>query len=275
MSSTAPILAATEAASGPMAPDATTVLATIDGIRSAADAAVCLERLFLATSALGASAGLYMVLIPELDDGWSSVALLASDHCGSAPLFDADAVADHPWVRFARNHSTAVTDRDLPPASPEDATALERARAHGFAAHLVIPTTAGAERGRVELLCLGRADPGAFDGEDQRLVRLLAHVLAAELHDWFKRHLRSGLEQAAGLRPEDLELLALEWQGLGTKDIALRTGLSLAAVDSRFQRLIHRLSCNNRKAAARRAAEYGLLEDARPPAHPARPAPRG
>lgn len=258
-----------------MAPDATTVLATIDGIRSAADAAVCLERLFLATNALGASAGLYMVLIPELDDGWSSVTLLASDHCGSEPLFDGDAVADHPWVRFARNHSTAVTDTALPPESPEDIAALKRARAHGFAAHLVIPTTAGAERGRVELLCLGRADPGAFDGEGQRVVRLLAHVLAAELHDWFKRHLRSGLEQAAGLRPEDLQLLALEWQGLGTKDIALRTGLSLAAVDSRFQRLNQRLSCSNRKAAARRAAEYGLLEDARPPSHPARSVPRG
>jgi DNA-binding CsgD family transcriptional regulator len=275
MSSTVPPHLASEPSAGLLAPDALAVLTAIDSIRSAADAAECLERLFLTTSALGATAALYMVLIPEPEDAWSSVTLLASDHCGVEPLFDAGGVADHPWVRFARSHSTAVTDGSLRPESTSDTAALGVARAYGFTAHLVIPTTAGAERGRVELLCLGRSHPAGFDGEDQRLIRLLAHVLAAELHDWFKRHLRSGLEQSAGLRPEDIQLLALEWQGLGTKDIALRTGLSLAAVDSRFQRLNQRLNCSNRKASARRAAEYGLLEDAHLPARPAQPVPRG
>src|SRR5204862_7581109 len=103
-----------------------------------------------------------------------------------------------------------------------------------------------------------RAD--AFEGEDARMIRTLARALAAELHDWVTRHLSESLQEAARLHATDIELLRLEWQGLGTKEISLKTGMSPATVDSRFQRLNVRLQCANRKASARRAAAHGLLE---------------
>ena len=110
------------------------------------------------------------------------------------------------------------------------------------------------------MLCLGSQKEDAFEGEDARIVRTLARSLAAEMRDWLTDHLRRRLQQAARLRAMDVDLLALERQGLGSKEISLRTGLSIVSVDSRFQRINTRMKCANRKASARRAAAYGLLE---------------
>lgn len=73
-------------------------------------------------------------------------------------------------------------------------------------------------------------------------------------------YLRDRLQRTAGLHQPDLDLLTMAWQGLGTKEISQRTGLSFATIDSRFQRINARLKCPSRKASVRRAAAYGLLE---------------
>lgn len=246
-------------------------LAAIDRIRSARDAAACLERLFQATQAIDASASLYTVAIPEAGPELTSITLFACDPGFAQQFFDSGLVESHPWVRFARTHTTPATDRQVPVRDASDAAAIDAARAHGFGSYLIVPTTAGAELGRVELLCIAKGADGGFEGEDQRIVRMLARALAAELHDWFDLHLRAGLQQAARLQVRDVQLLALEWAGLGTKAISLRMGMSMAAVDSRFQRLNRRLNCASRKASARRAAEHGLLEASRRCADPVSP----
>ena len=245
----------------PLAPDeVAAALAAIDRIRTAADAAQCLERLFQATQAIGASASLYTVAIPEDGGELSSITLLACDPAMAHVSFDPGPMARHPWVRYARTHTTPGTEADIQVETATDAAALDNARRCGFVACLVIPTPAGADLGRFEMLCLGSAMPGAFESDDRRITWMLARALAAELHDWFAAHLRTSLQQAARLQAPDVELLALEWAGLSTKEIAQRTGLSIAAVDSRFQRLNSRLNCPNRRASARRLAEHGLLE---------------
>jgi len=246
-------------------------LAAIDNIRSARDAAECLERLFRATRAIDATASLYTVLIPEKGSELSSITLFACDPGFAEQLFDVRSVESHPWVRFARSHTTPGSGGQVPIDGAADVAAIDVARAHGFGSYLVVPTIAGAELGRIELLCLGRAVDDSFEGEGQRIVRLLARSLAAEMHDWFSLHLQAGLQRSARLQAQDVQLLALEWEGLGTKQIALRTGMSMAAVDSRFQRLNQRLNCPSRKASARRAAEHGLFEAGRPWAAPLRP----
>ncbi|MBE0547745.1 MAG: response regulator transcription factor [Rubrivivax sp.] len=246
-------------------------LAAIDGIRSARDAAECLERLFQVTQAIDATASLYTVAIPEKGPEMSSITLFACDPGFAQQLFDPGPVQSHPWVRFARTHTTPGTGRQVQVRGPSDAAAIDVARAHGFGSYLIVPTVAGAELGRIELLCLGKGVHDSFESEDQRIVRMLAGSLAAELHDWFTLHLRAALQQAARLQAQDVQLLALEWEGLGTKEISLRTGMSVAAVDSRFQRLNQRLNCPSRKASARRAAEHGLLGAARHCAAPVSP----
>lgn len=238
----------------------TDALSAIDRIRSAGDAAECLERLLAATRAIGATGSLYIVAIPEGGPELSSIALFACDPGFALQAFDFAPMETHPWVRFARAHTTPGTAGQVQIDSAADAAAVELARTFGFVSCLIVPTIAAAERGRVELLCLGEAREDGFEGEDRHIVRLLARALAAEMRDWFTTHLRASLQRATRLQAIDVQLLAYERGGLSSKEIAQRTGMSIAAVDSRFQRLNRRLNCASRKASARRAAEHGMLE---------------
>lgn len=235
-------------------------LAAMDRIRSARDAAECLDELFLATRAMGATASLYTVAIPEPSLEVSSISLFACDPGFAHQLFQMGPVQSHPWVRFARTHTTPGTDDQVHIGSANDAAAIDLARAYGFGSCLIVPTIGGVGLGRIELLCLGKDLDDSFKGEGQRIVRMLARSLAAELHDWLGIHLRADLQRSARLQDQNVDLLAYEWQGLGTKEIAQRTGLSITAVNSRFQRLNRRLNCSSRKASARRAAEHSAFE---------------
>ena len=231
-------------------------------VHLAENAPQLLERLMSATAAIGATASIYTVAIPGNGTEPSSFSLFAchpgfaQQQCRLGPL------VDHPWFRFAKTRSAPATDQQVQLEQSSDAEAIELARRYGFTSCLIVPTSSGVDPERVEMLCLGSTRGDAFEGEDARMVRTLARALAAELHDWVTRHLSESLQEAARLHETDIELLRLEWQGLSTKEIALKTGMSTAMVDSRFQRLNARLQCASRKASARRAAAYGLLEGA-------------
>lgn len=245
-------------------------LAAVGKIGTSRDAAECLTHFFDATHAMGVASGLYAVLIPEAGGELSSITLFACDPA-FAQGFDPGADLMHPWLRYARQHTTAIAGEELLLQSPDDAAAIAFARQHGFGQCLLVPIAAGAELGRTELLCLGAEDGTTFGFIEPRPLKALAHALAGELHAWFTLKLQASLLQEARLQPQDIQVLACEWQGLSSKEIARRTGMSIAAVDSRFQRLNIRLRCANRRAAARRAAEYGLLQSVSPCAAPLLP----
>lgn len=235
-------------------------LEAIQQIHRATTPPQVLDTLAEITQSMGLSASLYSVEIPEPDDEPFSFSLFACHPALAHQQQRLGALHDHPWFRFARTHSSPGTDHTVPATQEADLHALALARRYGFTSCLIVPTSGGADLRRTELLCLGSPRPAAFEGEDARLVRTLARSLAAELHDWVTRHLSERLKEDAQLRASDIELLRLEWQGLGTKAICSRTGMTPAAVDSRFQRLNARLACASRKDAARKAAEHGLLE---------------
>lgn len=229
-------------------------------IHLAKDPPELLDMLMSATLAIGATASVYTASIPEDGDEPSSFSLFACHPGFAHEQYWQGTLLEHPWFRFARTHTTAGTDQQIPFQQGPDAAAIELARQYGFKSCLIVPTPSGVDLARIEMLCLGSSDAGAFEGEGARIARTLARSLAAELHDWLTAHLRRRLQESARLQETDVDLLALEWEGLGTKQISLRTGLSVASVDSRFQRINTRLRCANRKASARRAAAYGLLE---------------
>lgn len=235
-------------------------LEAITRIQSARDAPNLLERLMNATAAIGATSSLYTAAIPESESETSSFSLFAC-HPGFAYRQDRlGSLLDHPWFRFASTHSAPGTDQQLRLQHASDAAAIELARQYGFRSCFIVPVPSSAGAGRFEMLCLGSSSPSAFEGEDARILRTLARALAAELHDWVTRYLSERLQAIARLHDADIELLRLEQQGLGTKEISLRTGLTRTSVNSRFQRLNARLACPNRKASARKAAVYGLLD---------------
>ncbi|MEO6279855.1 LuxR C-terminal-related transcriptional regulator [Roseateles sp.] len=235
-------------------------LEAIVEIARAADPPAVLDRLMTATAAMGATASIYTAEIPEDCDEPSTFSLyachpaLAQEHDRSGHLLR------HPWLRFARTHTSPGTDQQIPASQPSDEEAIDLARRYGFRSSLVVPTLAGPDIGRVEMLCLGSRWADDFEGAEARVVRTLARSLAAELHDWLTRHLRERLQKTARLQKMDVDLLAMELQGLGTKEICMRTGMSSASVNSRFQRISARMQCTSRRAAAKRAAAYGVLE---------------
>jgi hypothetical protein len=243
-----------------VSPDPAVALAAIGGIRDAADMPRLLVRLFEVTAAIGATACVYAVAIPEDEQESSCFAMFACDPSFAQDQLMRGAIHHHPWFRFARTRILAATDTDLPANSEHDRATIDLARRHGFASCLILPTATQVGLGRLDVLCLGSSQDKWFDHDDARTTRLLARVMAAELNAWFTRHLRENLRSAANISAADLCLLAYERQGLGTKAIASRIGQSKAAVDSRFQRINNRMNCASRAASARRAAEYGLLD---------------
>lgn len=242
------------------AADATAALEAIGCLDDCSDMPGLLVQLFEATAALGARACIYAVAIPEDEQESSCLAMFACDPAFAQDQLMRGPIPQHPWFRFARTRSLAATDADLPAASEHDRATVELARHHGFASCLILPTATQVGLERLDVLCLGSDQARWFERDESRTTRLLAPSLAAALNAWFTRHLRQALRSAAQLSEADLCLLAYERQGLGTKAISSRTGQTEAAVDSRFQRLNHRMNCSSRAASARRAAEYGLLD---------------
>jgi len=238
----------------------TQALDAIAQIPKATEPPELLVKLVEATTAIGASASLYTAAIPEGGLDPSCLTLFAC-HPDYAHAQDSlGPILAHPWFRFARTHTLPGTDRQVRVEEGTDQEAIDLARKYGFRSCFIVPTPAGFNLDRIEMLCLGSNAADDFDGAEARIVRTLARSLAAELHDWLTSYLQERLRTAANLKEEDVDLLAMEWRGLCTKEIAIRTGQSIASVNSRFQRINTRLHCAGRKASATRAAAYGLLE---------------
>ena len=260
MSSTDPVCTNPQSENTPDPAGAASAVEAIARIAGASDPPRVLDLLVKATTALGASASIYAAGIPEGGDETSCFALFACHPRLAQVHGNRQMLSDHPWARFSRTHTMPATDHVIEARGPADITALELARQYGFRSCLVIPVATGVRSARTDMLCIGSDRVDAFEGPDARSTRTLGRALAAELHDWLTHYLRERLRQTAQLEAEDLGLLAMEWQGLGSKEIGTRMGLSITCVDSRFRRLNARLNCLNRHRAAARAAAYGLLE---------------
>ena len=260
MPSITPVRAASIRERSQVSDYAARALEAITQIAPAAEPPQLLDRLTLATAAIGASGSIFTASIPEGGLDPSCFTLFAC-HPAIAQLHgNKEHLLKHPWFRFAQTHTIAATDRQIALTHDADRAAVRLAREHGFRSCLVVPNPENAPTGRSEMFCIGSDTADDFEGPEARTVRSLARALAAELHDWLTRYLQERLRAAANLQAADVDLLSLEWQGLGTKEIARRTGMSESSVDSRFQRINVRLRCSNRKHSARRAAAYGLLE---------------
>lgn len=229
-------------------------------ITAAKDPPQLLERLLRATAAIGASAGLYTAAIPEGNRAQVCLSLFAGHPGYAHAQNDLGSLLSHPWFRYACTHSTSGSNRQIRIEEGPDLAAIKLASQYGFRSCFVVPTPAGLGLQRLEMLCLGSEALDDFEGPEASIVRTLARSLAAELHDWLTHHLQQRLRQGAQLAKADVNLLAMEWRGLRTKEISLLTGLSVASVNSRFQRINERLHCASRKASAMQAAAYGLLE---------------
>jgi DNA-binding NarL/FixJ family response regulator len=124
---------------------------------------------------------------------------------------------------------------------------------------VVVPAHAPQGLTRLGALVLGSSTKGYFDEETLPAVSFAANGLAQSLHTWQVDQLREEMLTRVRLTDEDLALLAYQQQGLSSKEVARLKDSTSQAIDSRWQRLNNRLGVTSRAAAARLAAEYGLV----------------
>lgn len=229
----------------------------IDQVHRAADPFCLVDILHRVTSALGADGGVYVHAIPEDESHSALRVLMAGDSYWGRACVREHALETDPWMLYARDHFVPVLASELPgmPAPWGAATADHLECPSG----LIVPTQSGGGLNRFGVLCLASERRGNFESDGTHVFQLLAHSLSLELHEWWTRQTRTQLLQVAHLSSDDLQLLALERQGMGTKQISRRLGIGVTAIDSRFQRINVKLMSPNRKLSALRAATHGLL----------------
>lgn len=233
--------------SGPSIPATRMALAALRDASDPCDLPVSLCRV---TQAFGARASVCAHVVPDPERPPQVLLLCACDAERIYTHLRAESALDHPWLRYAREHDEPVWSSQLGSTAADSPTASSRPV-------LIIPTHSGGTTGRYGVL--GVEFAGSDDDGLVHEQRLLAEGLAHELHDWWMRRTRAELQREARLRSTDLQLLAFERQGLGTKQIARLIDSTLLAVDSRFQRINAKLGVANRRHAALRAAIHGLL----------------
>ena len=145
----------------------------------------------------------------------------------------------------------SLTDRER--------TVVQLAERFGFRSAVIVPAPTGGGLSRLGMLVLGSESDGYFEGEGYPALKVVARSVAMELHERYTALIGHELRTHSKITEADLRLLAYELQGRGTKSIARLTGASCEAIDTRFRRINGKLHAPNRMAAARLAAEYGLI----------------
>lgn len=167
--------------------------------------------------------------------------------------------AHDPWFQYAERHSSPICASRIPLKTPSQAAVVELAERYGVASGYVVPAPSCGRVSRLGVLVLGSHQRGYFEAKESGPIKVLARSLSMELHEWWVRAARRDLVEKHRLTSEDIELLKMERDGLGSKQIADRLNTSRAAVDSRFQRICAKFQLPNRRATAHAAAEHGVI----------------
>jgi DNA-binding CsgD family transcriptional regulator len=243
-----------------LAPDfASRVSSVVERVAGAADEHGACELLWAAVRHFGADAAAFASFVRDDDSFESYRFLLACDPRWCDEYLEEAWFASDPWLKHAMDYGTPARGSEVIVATEGQRRAVALAARYGFASSAIIPAPSTGGMSRLGVLCIGSTTPWYFEVEGFARLRVLARSLAMELHEWWMNRIKRELIEESGLSSEDLRLLAYEWHGLSSKEIARQLNTSPQSINSRFQRLLTKLGTPNRKAAARLAAEYGLI----------------
>ena len=234
------------------------VLNLLAGFNSADNAESAVGQFHDALELIGADAGVFLSAISDDAARTSYRSLLACDPVWAIEYARLGWHEHDPWLRHALHNEDPVRDTELK-LLPREHEFVQTAAKYGFASAMVVPAPSSAGTSRVGVLCLGSNRPGFFDGDAYPRVRIVATMLAMELHRWMRRAACKELLAKARIRPEDIDLLWHEQAGHTSKVIAKAMNVPPQTVDTRFHRLCMRLDVPDRRSAARVARLYGLL----------------
>lgn len=235
------------------------VIQLVQGIAAAQTPSVLLELLFDVTVAMGADSAAFVSHVRGDFAHETFRFVLACDPRWCFEYKTKAAYADDPWILYASSNSEPICASEIPALTKPQREVRALAIKYGMASALVVPAPSGGAQCRVGMLAIGSKREGYFEGDGAAPFQVLARSLSMELQGWWVRRLRKEMIDELGITAQDLQLLGLERFGFGTKEAATELGLSLASVDSRWQRLNRKLNTPNRAAAARFSVAYGLI----------------
>jgi DNA-binding CsgD family transcriptional regulator len=229
-------------------------------VAQAPDRAAAVELLHEGAGALGAEQAVFASFVSDDDSRESFRFLLACDPEWCFRYQEQGWFANDPWLQYARSNPEPIAASRIPLRTQRQRDFERLAAEFGCASFYIVPAPSSSRVSRLGVLGLGSSTAGFFESPAVNAVKVLARGLAMELNEWCANEVRQEIVAQCRISPDEIELLRLEWAGLGTKAICRELGLSPTSVNSRFQRLINKMSTPNRRAAARLAAEYGLLQ---------------
>lgn len=238
---------------------ASRVSGTVERVAQAPDEQEACALLGQAVRHFGADAAAFASFIRDDDSYESYRFLLACDPRWCDEYLEEAWFASDPWLKHAMDYGTPVRGSEVTVITESQRRVVALAERYGFTSAAIIPAPSSGGMSRLGVLCIGSNTPGYFDGLGFVPLRVMARSLAMELHEWWLNRIKRQLIDDSGLSVDDLHLLAYEWHGLSSKEIARQLNTSPQSVNSRFQRMLTKLGMPSRRAAARLAAEYGLI----------------
>ena len=229
-------------------------------IESTTDAATAVELLREVTLRMGAEVSVFGSFMPEDRSGNSYRLLVACDPQWCSEYEAQSCFANDPWLAYAFCHSEPIRGSELSASSEPERSIVRLAERFGFRSCVIVPAPSCGRLARMGVLCLGSSLPGYFEGDGYSAFKIVARSVAMEFHEWWLARLRDELIATAGIVERDRHILAMEAAGLTSKEIARRLTITTAAADSRIRRIRLKLAAPSRRAAARLAAEYGLIQ---------------
>jgi DNA-binding CsgD family transcriptional regulator len=227
-------------------------------IEAAADAATLVDLLHEAVRQIGADVASFLSFIRDGDcESFHFLLACAPQWCVD---YERQAwYADDPWLAYAKRHAEPARASEIDLRSESESTVVRLAEQYGFRSTVIVPAPSSGGLSRLGMLCLGSRVPGFYEDEGFGSFKVMARPLAHALHQGCIRAVREEVRRCWRITREELVLLDYEIKGLRTKQIAKLLGTSAYSIDARFTRVNAKLGVLNRKAAARLAAEYGLI----------------
>jgi DNA-binding CsgD family transcriptional regulator len=219
-----------------------------------------LELLNEAKAAFGAESAAFVSFVRDDDCAESFRFLLACDPVWCMEYQECAWYSCDPWLLHAQASAEPTCGSRIECRTQTQHETVALARKFGVVSAYVVPAPAAQGLSRLGVLMLGSSSQRHFERLDCAVFRVLTQGFAMELLRWWVQEVRRELIELNRLSVGDLALLEFERHGLGTKEIAQRLGLTTNAVNSKFQRLNMKFKTPNRRATARLATEYGLIE---------------
>jgi DNA-binding CsgD family transcriptional regulator len=241
------------------APDfASGVLDVAARVAGAASPTEALELLDAAKAAMGVEQAVFVSYLRGDDAHENYRFMLAADPRWCLEYQASAWYASDPWLLYCSLHSEVTFASRIPALTPRQQKVQALAEKFGMVSVCIAPA-ASPTGARVGMLAMGSSRANFFEKNAPGVFKVLARSLVMEFHEWWSRHERKEMISTLGITDTDLHLLRLELKGSGTKRIAKELNLSIASVNSRWQRLNAKLGSPHRKFSTRLAARYGLI----------------